>query len=290
MKTVKGREKTAILVRDYIFIFLGAATAALGWASFLMPAQIVGGGIGGLAALVYYASGFSAGLFYLAVNVVLLLLAVRILGASFGMRTIVGMLATSAGLALFPYFISGPLVNDTFLATILGSALTGLGIGMALAHQGSTGGTEIIAMIINHYRNVSPGRIMLFIDVFIIGSSFLLFRSIEKVVYGYVSMAVAMYVVDIYLDGSRQSVQLLIISKAADAIAVAVDKDVARGITVFRAIGWHSKQAVDPLMILARRGELTHIMEIIKENDEHAFVSVAKVMGVFGNGFDRIKL
>lgn len=278
------------VIRDYFFITLGAFLNGIGWSLFLIPAKIVGGGIGGVSTLVYYKWGITPGYVYLGINVILIIMAIKILGATFGIRTFYGIVWISILLTILPPLISKPIVEEAFLATIIGGALAGIGIALAISHQGSTGGTEIIAMIINNYKNISPGRIMLYLDVFIIASSYLIFQSLETMVYGYVMMAVASYTVDNYLEGSRQSVQFMIISKDNATIAKLINDDVARGITILRGIGWYSKQDMDPLLVMARRTQFKQIMQIIKTTDEEAFVSVSKVMGVYGQGFDRIKI
>lgn len=282
--------KITSAIGDYTFITLGAFFIGLGWAAFLIPAQIVGGGIGGVSTLGFYLWNITPGYTYLAVNVILIILAIKILGASFGIRTIYGIICVSATLSILPSLITEPIVEEAFLATILGGGLTGVGMGLAITHQGSTGGTEIIAMIINKYRNISPGRIMLYLDVFIIASSYLVFQSLETMVYGYVSMAVATYAVDNYLEGSRQSVQFMIISGKKTVIAQRINDEVSRGITLLKGVGWYSGEETDPLLVLARRTQFKQIMTIVKSEDEHAFVSVSKVMGVYGNGFDRIRI
>lgn len=283
-----GRKTSAVI--DYVFITLGASLIGLGWSAFLIPAKIVGGGISGLSTLFYYMWNITPGYIFLAINSILLIMAVKILGASFGVRTIYGILCVSAALAVMPGLVTEPIVEEAFLATILGGVLTGIGMGLAISHQGSTGGTEIIALIINHYRNISPGRIMLYLDVFIIASSYLVFHSLETIVYGYVSMAVANYTVDNFLEGSRQSVQFMIISSKKDAIANRINNEVSRGITLLKGVGWYSGKESNPLLVLARQTQFKQIMTIIKSEDDRAFVSVSKVMGVYGNGFDRIKI
>lgn len=282
--------KKTTVIKDYFFITLGALLSGLGWSAFLIPAKIVGGGVGGIATLIYYVWGITPGYVYFGINVILLILAIRILGASFGIRTVYGIVCISILLTVLPRYITKPIVEEAFLATIIGGGLAGAGIGLAITHQGSTGGTEIIAMIINHYRNISPGRIMLYLDVVIIASSYLVFQSLETMVYGYVMMAVATYTVDNYLEGSRQSVQFMIISRNKDEIARRINDEVSRGITLLRGVGWYSKEEIDPLLVLARRTQFKQIMTIVKTVDENAFISVSKVMGVYGNGFDRIRI
>lgn len=282
--------KIFLTLRDYALITLGAFLIGLGWSAFLIPAEIVGGGVGGLSTLGLYLWNITPGYTYLAINAVLIIIAIKILGASFGVRTIFGIVVVSACLTVLPDLITEPIVQEPFLATILGGALCGIGIGLAISNQGSTGGTEIIAMIINKYRNISPGRIMLYLDVIIIASSYLVFQSLETMVYGYVSMAVTTYTVDNYLEGSRQSVQFMIISEQKEIIARRINDEVARGTTLLKGQGWYSKKETEPLLVLARRTQFKQIMTIIKSEDEQSFVSVSKVMGVYGNGFDNIRI
>ncbi|MDA3809688.1 MAG: YitT family protein [Spirochaetaceae bacterium] len=283
-------EHKITIFRDYFFITLGTVLSGIGWSAFLMPAKIVGGGVGGLATLGYYKWGITPGYLYLGINIILIILAIKILGANFGIRTIYGILCLSILLTVLPALFKEPIVEEAFLATIIGGGLSGIGIGLAISHQGSTGGTEIIAMIINHYKNISPGRIMLYLDVFIIASSYLIFQSLEIMVYGYVMMAVSTYTVDNFLEGSKQSVQFIIISTKKDLIARKINDDVSRGITILKGIGWYSKQETDPLLVMARRTQFKLIMRIVKTVDDEAFVSVSKVMGVYGKGFDRIRI
>jgi uncharacterized membrane-anchored protein YitT (DUF2179 family) len=183
-----------------------------------------------------------------------------------------------------------PIIKEAFMATVIGASIAGTGIGIVFSQGGSTGGTDIIAMMIHKYKNISLGRLILYMDVIIISSSFLLFHSVEKLVYGYVEMVVTTYVIDLVLEGANQSYQFFIFSKKYEEIAKRVSDEVGRGITLFEGQGWHSKQKTKVLMILVRRYESTHVMRIIKEIDPAAFISISNVGSVYGEGFDRIKV
>lgn len=289
MHSVKSKNRWRN-IESYAINTLGLLLTALGWTAFLIPAQITAGGVSGAGALVFYATGVPIGLTYLGVNVVLVALAVKILGKSFGVRTVFGVLGLSFFLSLLQSIIKEPIVDDTFMSCIIGGILSGAGVGLTFSQGGSTGGTDIIAMIINKYRNTSPGRVMMFIDIFIISSSWFLFRSIEKMVYGYVTMAVSTYVIDLVLTGSRASYQIMIFTQKYVEIADRIMLEVDRGVTVIDGKGWYTKQDVNCVLVLCRKSESSTIFRICKEIDPDAFISFASVMGVYGKGFDRIKI
>ena len=277
-------------IKPYIFITIGLFIFAFGWTAFLIPSEIIGGGISGLGGLIYFATGFEIGYTNLLVNIVLVIIAIRILGAKFGINTIYGILVSSFFFVLLQEIIHEPLVNDVFMAALIGGGLSGVGVGIAFMHGGNAGGTDIIALIINKYKNISPGRIFLYIDVLVIASSWFIFHDVEKIVYGYVVMAVASYSVDLVLDGSKQSFQIMIYSRYSKIIAERISKEVGRGVTCLKAYGWYSKKDIDVVMVIARKTDKQRILKIVKETDDRAFISVAKVMGVFGHNFEEIKL
>ena len=277
-------------IKTYVIITFGLILTAVGWQAFLIPAQITGGGVSGIGALIYYATGFPMGISYLIANVFLILLSIRVLGLKFGVQTIFGVIGLSLLFYLFQLVFPEPIIKETFMATVIGAALSGTGIGIVFSQGGSTGGTDIIAMMIHKYHNISLGRLILYMDVVIIGSSFLLFHSPEKLVYGYVEMAVTTYVIDLVLEGANQSYQIFVFSKKYEEIATRVSAEVGRGITLLDGQGWHSKQKTQVLMILMRKYESSHVLRIVKEVDPTAFISVGSVSGVYGEGFDRIKV
>ena len=177
-------------IKSYFLITLGLFINALGWVAFLIPAKIVGGGVTGLASILYYITDFPVGFSILIINGILILLAIKILGAKFAVTSIYGIATISAFFLILPQFITGPIITDKFMSALIGGAIAGVGIAMAFINGGNSGGTDIIALIINKYRNIPPGRIILYLDLGIIASSFFISRSLETVVYGYVVMAV----------------------------------------------------------------------------------------------------
>jgi uncharacterized membrane-anchored protein YitT (DUF2179 family) len=276
-------------LRSHLIITFGLLLTAVGWTAFLIPAEITGGGITGVSTLIYYGSGFPLSISYLLINAVLILFAIKILGRSFGVKTIFSVVVLSVLFALFQQLITKPIINDAFLSTVLGGILSGAGVGIVFTQGGSTGGTDIIAMIITKYRNISPGRIILYCDVFIIASSYLIFASLEKIVYGYVAMGIASYTIDLMFTGSKQSVQMFIFSKKYDIIANRIGKEVGRGVTIIDGKGWYSGEPTNILLVMVRKQEASQLFRIIKEVDRDAFMSVNNVMGVYGQGFERIR-
>lgn len=295
------------LFYDYFVITLGVCLYCGAWAVFLMPNNLIGGGVSGLSAIVYYATGVSMGITNFSVNALLLVVAFFILGRGFGLKTIYAIIMSSLALQFFPSLIPTDFVNDftaengKMLCVIMGGALTGLGIGLTFTHGGSTGGTDIIAMIINKYKDITPGRLLLMLDFVIILSSLLIpsylpdgsqlnfTGKIANVIYALVLVAVNSYTVDMYLTGSKQSVQIMIFSKNYEALADELAFNIKRGVTLLRSRGWFNKQESEVLLVVARKTDLSMILARIKEVDPAAFISVSSVMGVYGLGFDTIK-
>lgn len=275
--------------KSYLFITLGLFVMALGWTAFLIPNEILGGGVSGIATLIYWSTGLPVGASVLAINAVLIVFAFRLLGVGFGVKTIYSIGMLSFFFAILQYYIREPFVTDKFMASVVGAVMSGSSMGMIFTQGGSTGGTDIVAMIVNKYRNISPGKIILFLDVFIISSSFFIFRTIETLVYGFVVMSVVSYVIDLIITGNKQSVQLFIFSKNADTIADRIGNETGRGVTFIKGVGWYTKSEHDILMIIVKRMEYQMVFRIVKEEDPEAFVSLSTVMGVYGQGFDAMR-
>lgn len=277
-------------IKVYGIITVGLFLSALGWTAFLIPSDIIGGGITGLSALIYFATGVPIGPINLAINVILILISFKSLGKGFGFKTIYSFTVISIFLTYLQTVITEPVVDDRFLSAIVGGILGGGSIGLIFTQGGSTGGTEILAMMINKKRNISPGKLILAFDVVIIASSYLVFGEIEAIVYGYVSMGVVSYAIDLVLTGNKRSVQLFIFSKKAHEVADAIGREGQRGLTLVKGKGWYSQKDMDIVMIVVRKRESSHYFHVIKEIDDEAFISVGSVMGVYGKGFDQLKL
>lgn len=283
------KQKLQQVIQDYVIITFGLVLYALSWTFFLVPAQITGGGVSGLAAVIFYSYKIPIGLTFFLVNLILVAIAIKVLGASFGVKTIYSMVVISIAFSLLPTLPEGVVIQDNFLSAVLGGMMGGAGIGIVFSRGGSTGGTDIIAMIINKYRNISPGRIILYCDVLIIGSSYFLVHSLDKMVYGFVSMAVVSYTLDAVLSGSNASAQIFIFSNKWEEIADFINNESMRGVTVLDGKGWYTQQDVKVLLTIVRKKETSMLFRAIKEIDPNAFISMASVMGVYGQGFDKIK-
>lgn len=277
-------------IKTHAIITFGLILTAVGWMGFLIPSEITGGGISGVSSLLFYAFGFPVGISFFIFNVFLILLSIRILGLKFGIQTIYGVIGLSFFFSILQPFFTAPIVKDAFMAAVIGGILSGTGVGLVFSQGGSTGGTDIIAMIINKYRNISLGRLILYMDVIIIASSYILFQSIEKIVYGYVSMAITSYTIDLVLEGANQSYQIFVFSKKHEEIAHRISTELGRGVTLLDGQGWYSKENLKVLLVLVKKYESAQVMRIIKETDPTAFISLGSVMGVYGEGFDRIKV
>lgn len=298
----------ATILKEYALITLGVVSYALGWTLFLLPNNLIGGGVSGFASIVYYATGIQMGVTYLVINIVLLLIGTKILGTGFGGKTIYAIVMTSIMLAVMPKLIPADFIhefalsNGKLICTFLGGIIAGVGIGLSISQDGSTGGTDIVALIWCRYHAASPGRVILIIDVGIILSS-LLFPSytdggellpfadkLAVVVYGLIQVTVSGYAIDLYLSGSKQSVQAFIFTKKVEQMADAIAFDMKRGVTILPAKGWYSKEDKQVLMVVTRKTDLNLLLRYVKTIDPEAFLSVSSVMGVYGQGFDTIKL
>lgn len=296
------------LIKEYALVTLGVMSYALGWTIFLLPNNLIGGGVSGFASILFYATGLPMSVTYFIINVLLLIIGTKILGTGFGGKTIYAIFMTSIMLSLMPKLIPADFIhefaisNGKLICTFLGGIIAGCGIGLSISQGGSTGGTDIVALVWCKFKPASPGRVILIIDVGIILSS-LLFPSYTEsgdllpfteklavVVYGLIQVVVSGYAIDLYLSGSKQSVQAFIFTKKSKEMADAIAFDMKRGVTVIPAKGWYSKEDKDVLMVVTRKTDLNLLLRYVKSIDPDAFLSVSSVMGVYGQGFDTIKV
>jgi Uncharacterized conserved protein len=297
-----GKEKRTpfVVFKEYLIISIGLLLYALGWSTFLIPNNLVGGGVTGISAIILYATGFSISYSYIIINGVLVLIALKVLGKQFGVKTVYAILIVSLFFKIIPGLIPAELIQDIsigngkLLSAIMGGVCSGVGIAITFTQGGSSGGTDIIALMISKYRNISPGKLILYCDIIIIASSMLipddssLGEKLAVVIYGYILITVSSYTIDLVLSGARQSIQIFIFSKQYEEIAERITS-IGRGVTVIDAMGWFTKEKGKVLMVIVRRTESNYVFRIIREIDKGAFISVGNVMGVYGQGFDQIK-
>ena len=294
-------------VKEYFLITLGILIYTTGWTIFLTPNNMFGGGVSGISAIIQFATGIKMGYTYFVINALLLLISLFIIGPSFGVKTVYAILLASFCLNIEQTIIPTQFIQDIALSTgkllcfIIGGSMAGFGIGMSISQGGSTGGTDIIALIVTKYRNVSPGKVILLMDVFIIAFSLLVpsydsngqaLPFVDKfitAVYGMITVTVCGNVADLYLSGSRRSVQLFILSHKHVAIADMITTEFHRGVTVLDGKGWYTKQQASVLMVITRKTDVNILLRAIKRIDPDAFLSISSVAGVYGKGFDSIK-
>lgn len=300
-------------IKAYLVITIGLLCYALGWDLFLIPNNMVGGGVTGIGAVLLYAFNIPVSYSFFIINFILLLIALKVLGKGFGIKTVYAIVVTSIFLDIIPDILPEVFVqeiaisNGKLLCAIFGGVVSGLGIGICFSHGGSTGGTDIIALMITKYRNVSAGRIILIIDIFIIASSFLLpaqeiydasgnVIGVESlgmrfatVLYGYILIMACSFTIDLFVSGTKQSLQVFIFSKKYGEIADSIISDIGRGVTLINAQGWYTKNESKIVMVVVRKTDINMIYKIVKSVDMDAFMSVGSVTGVYGKGFDEIK-
>ena len=285
-------------VKSHIIITLAIILSAIGWCVFLIPNQMLGGGVTGLSTIIYWLTGIPTGVMIFVLNAILIFISFKSLGKRFAISTIYSVVVTSVVFYLMQeyfvtliqeYFGSIPLSDDRLLAALLGSALNGVACGIIFLEGSSTGGTDVIAVMINKYRNVTIGRLSLFINVVVISCSYFVFKDLELLIYSYVGLMVTSYTVDLTMNGSKQSVQMFIFSSQPHEIADRVGEEVHRGVTMIKGTGWYSKKESEIVMVVVRKTESQRVIRIVKQLDPAAFVSVNTVMGVYGKGFEMMK-
>ena len=313
-------------LKEWLLVTLGITLYVLAWSVFLVPNNLVGGGVTGISSIIQYATHgmIKIGYSYFIINAILLAAAFFIMGSGFGAKTIYAIILASIGLRFLPDLIPAEIIqtlalqNGKLMSTLCGGLMAGIGIGMSISNGGSTGGTDIIALIWTKYRNVSPGKVILYIDFVIILSSLLIpsivpeldpatgkqligpdgeplthlmpfSEKVTTVIYGLILVTVNGRVIDSYLSGSQQSVQLFILSKHYAEIADSITQELHRGVTVLDGKGWYTKEPAEVLMVITRKTDVNLFLRHIKAIDPDAFLSVSSVNGVYGRGFEAIK-
>lgn len=289
--------KIWLSAKDYFLISLGIAVYAFGFSAFINPEHVMIGGMAGFGQLVYY---FTLGIFDFGIpiaitmyvgNLILLAMAWKMVGSTFVVRTVFGATVISLAIGIMQPFFTEPIIpNQTFMNVLIGAILCGIGVGFAFVHNGSTGGTDIVAAMVAKKTNVSVGRTMQMCDFCIVGTSYLLFHQIDGVVFGFVVLFIVSFVADQMISTNRQAVQFTIFSDKWEEIATAVNNMAHRGCTIIDGTGWYSKKPMKILLVMCRKIESVTIFRIIKSIDNNAFITQANVNGVYGNGFDEIKL
>ena len=292
-KSKIGRE-----LKDYVAITLGIICYALGWAAFMLPYQISTGGVTGISALIYYITGIEIQVSYFVINAIFMVFALKILGLKFCIKTLYAIPALTFFLWLFQVLLKDDAGNlplllgpgQEFMALVIGASMLGFGIGFVFIYNGSTGGTDILAWIINKYKDVSLGRLIMYGDIIIISSCYFVFHDWKRVLFGFCVLFIMSVVIDYVVNSNRQSVQFLIFSRKHEEIAETITKELRRGVTLLDGTGWYSKQSIKVVVVLAKKNQSNEIFRLVRDIDENAFISQSNVVGVYGEGFDKLKI
>ena len=280
-------------VRDYAIIAIAMIMGVIGLNLFLVPNEITMGGTMGVAEIVYWGTGIQTQYTYFAINAALLIAALKVLGWRFCVKTVYAVVVFTVASSVFQWlgFANVHLLADQkFMACIVGGVFMGTSVGLGLSAGGSTGGSDVVAAMIHKYRDVSLGHIILFCDLIIITSSYVVLHDWEKVLYGYVLLFIVSFCVDYVVNSLRRSVQFLIISRKWEEIGLAINKIADRGCSTLNGNGFYSKRDIKVIFCIAKKSESAMIFDIVDEIDPDAFVAQSAVIGVYGQGFDRVRV
>lgn len=293
------RKKVFGQIRDFFWLTLACFIFAFAWEGFMIPNGLSAGGMMGLCTVLQYATAgvIKAQYSYIVVNALLIIIAVWAMGIGFGFKTIYSIAVSSLAMQLlgsmdFLHCLPGQFfyVRETLLIPVIAGVLEGVGIGMVIRYGGSTGGTDIVALMINKFWPVSLSKAFLIMDFFIIALIlFLPGKTFADMIYGIVEIVLFSTVLDFVVAGQKSSYQLLVFSDHYQKIADHIINDLERGVTVLKAQGWYTKMDKNVLLILISKKELTNLMKEIKKTDPRAFMSVSPTSSVYGEGFEEIK-
>lgn len=275
-------------IRNYLGITLGAVLTAIALNMFLIPNKVAAGGVSGFATVLHYLLGLPVGMTMLALNIPLFLLSVKILGAKFGANTLFGAAVLSLAIDLSaPY--TPVITTDLFLSSLYGGVLAGVGMGLVFRFKGTTAGTDLLAAIINKLFKVSVGQALLSVDFFVIAFAGLAFASAELSLYALISLFVTSQIIDLIQEGPSTSKAFFIVSGEPDAVARKIMEEMDRGVTFLQGRGGYTGESRDVLFCVVNTSEVTRLKDIVNSIDGKAFVIVADVHDVLGEGFTQAR-
>lgn len=299
-------------LKNYFMITVGLTLYAFTWKFFMAPFKFVTGGITGVGGIVEYTTGIPMQYTYFFINIVLIIIAIQQLGWKFCVKTIYAIALMTLMLQFFDfvfetcptaYEILGP--DKQLEACIVGSIFIGMAIAFCFLSNGSTGGVDIIAAIVNKYKDISFGRAIMYVDACIIISSFFIVPideaevlqtgmtawalKLQKIFYGFINLVIVNVSLDYMVNSNRQAVQFFIFSSKYDEIAYYITRRLKRGVTLLDSVGYYSGKEGKVVTTIARANQANQLLSAIKQIDPNALVSQSKVMAVYGLGFDKIK-
>lgn len=285
------------VIGSYLVITFGILCYTFAYSALLLPSKIISGGVTGISSIIYFLSGetIPVGIANFVINAILFLVGLKFLGTKFGVNTIYGIVLSSLFFLMWQQGLHAETFFNVeqfgpFMCCVIGGAMCGFGLGLAFSMGGNTGGTDIIALVLSKYYNVTPGKVILYCDLVIIACTFFVSHKVENVVFGYIVMVLCSYTLDLVLDGSKQSYQIMIFSQKADEISDAIVKEIGRGVTIVDAHGGYSRKEQKVLIVIAHKTDKQNIMHVVGNLDPNAFISVAKAQGVYGRNFEKLKL
>lgn len=290
-------KKTRNIILSYVLITVGILLYTFAWSAILLPAQVIAGGVSGISSILYYGLGLHIpiGIINLIINGILVAIGFKVLGAQFGGNTIYGIIVSSLCFILWQQVLHVETLLDvssfgTFMCAIMGGAFCGAGIGLTFCMGGNTGGTDIIALILSKFYNISPGKVIMYLDIVIVGCSFFISHKLENIIFGYIVMVTLTYVLDMIIDGNKQTYQIMVFSANTPEIGDQITKEVGRGATLLNAEGCYSHNPQQVLVIMCHRTDKQHIMKIVNRIDPNAFITISKAQGVYGKNFEKLKM
>lgn len=293
------RNKFLKVLKEYLILTFAALVFAGAWECFMIPNGMSAGGFMGLCTIIQYATfgAINADVSYIVGNALLIIIAVLAMGIGFGFKTIFCIAVSTVFMRIlsgmeFLHCLPGNFffVQERVLVPIIAGVLEAVGVGLILRYGGSTGGTDIIALMVNKYWPVSLSTTFLITDFAIISLLFFLpEKSFADACYGFEMMVVFSVMIDFVVGGKRSSYQLMVFSEKYQDIADHIIKNMDRGVTVLKAQGWYTKQEKDVLLIIINQKELPQLTKVIKQTDPKAFMSVSPTSNVYGEGFEEIK-
>lgn len=296
LNTVSMSERIKQGVKDYIVLTLGTLLYVLGWEIFLIPHGIASGGLTGACTIIQFGTGIPVAYSFFVINLFLLVIGFMVLGRGFGIRTIYAILLSTAFFAIFGkmtclHSVPGNFlwVDNKILATIVGGLMEAVGIGFIFLRGGSTGGTDVLVLIMNKFWPITVGKVYLYTDIFIISSQLLVGKTFGDMLYGYLAMVIFSYTIDFVILGSKSTVKVLVFSDKYEEIADFIMKNLDRGVTALNSVGMYTKESRKVLLVLIRKSQLPVVTKAIKDIDRDAFVTISQVSSVYGEGFDELK-
>jgi len=273
---------------EFIWVTIGVVFTALGLNLFLIPNKIAAGGVSGLAIILHHAIGSPVGLTMLALNVPLFAMGIYRLGLTFGFRSLYGTLSLSLVVDLLASFLPVP-TQDLLLASLFGGVLVGLGLGLVFRFRGTTGGTDLAAAVLRTYTGVNIGQLLFMVDATVVLVAGFAFQSWELMLYALITIFVTAWVIDLVQEGFSYAKAFFVISTRIDIIAGKILRELGRGATALKGRGLYTGNDREVLLTVVNRAEVSRLKEIVYESDPGAFVILADVREVLGEGFKRME-